>query len=643
MRMTPFLLALPAMAFAGFISARGEDEPRPATPPNVLAIKVSPEKQTLPKGQAGAVTVKAQFADGTERDVTAEARYQSSNAQIAAVAAGGKCTAQGYGEAAIVSTYQHRSAVASVAVPQSLPDGFPDPGANNKIDELVNAKLKELGIPASELCTDQEFLRRAFLDVIGTLPKPEETQAFLADKDPQKRSKLIERLLERPEYADYWTLKWGDLLRMKSEAPINMWPNAVQAYRRWVHESILKNKPYDQFVTELLTATGSNFRDPAVNYYRSLPDLTQVGAGRSTGGTRDPQIQAETTAVLFMGARLSCCRCHPHPTESWTQDDNLGMAAFFATVTYKKTKEYKEEIVCLDSDQVLKHPVTGREVVPKPLGGEEVAIGTQEDPRAVLAAWLTGPKNPWFARNAVNRVWFWLLGRGIVEEPDDMRPTNPPSNAQLLAFLEGELIAHRYDLKHIFRLILNSRTYQRSSQTSPWNAHDVAQFAHYPIKRLAAEPLMDAVAQVTEVYQPFVSYIAQPNGRYPTGFRAINLDDGSVAIGFLQVFGRPGRDTPFEGDRMSRISMAHELYLLNASEIREGIARSPRIERWLGTKKADAEIVEELYLNALARLPTEDEKQVAVKYLGEDPKTHSEAVHDLVWVVLNTKEFLFNH
>ncbi len=268
MRMMPFLLVLPGLALVGFISARGEDKPRPATAPNVLAVKVLPEKQTLQKGQAGAVTVKAQFADGTEKDVTAEARYQSSNAQIAAVAAGGKCTAQGYGEAAIVATYQHRSAVAAVAVPQSLPDGFPKMEANNKIDELVYAKLKELGIPPSDLCTDQEFLRRVSLDVIGTLPKPEEARAFLADNDPQKRSKLIDRLLQRPEYADYWTLKWGDLLRMKSETPIQMWPNAVQAYRQWVHRAIVENKPYDRFATELITATGSSFRDPPANYYR---------------------------------------------------------------------------------------------------------------------------------------------------------------------------------------------------------------------------------------------------------------------------------------------------------------------------------------------------------------------------------------
>ncbi len=389
------MLVLPGVALVGFISARGEDKPRPATAPNVLAIKVSPEKQTLQKGQAGAVTVKAQFADGTEKDVTAEARYQSSNAQIAAVAAGGKCTAQGYGEAAIVSTYQHRSAVAIVAVPQSLPNGFPKMEANNKIDELVYAKLKELGIPPSDLCTDQEFLRRAFLDVIGTLPKPEEARALLADMDPQKRAKLIDQLLDRPEYADYWTLKWGDLLRMKSETPIQMWPNAVQAYRQWVHRAIVENKPYDQFATELITATGSSSRDPSANYYRAIAQLSDPGvAGSGKDSPRDPMHQADATAAVFMGVRTECMRCHAHPTEGWTQDDHLGFSAFFAQVAFKNTKEYKEEIVCLDVDKVPTDPVTKAIVRPKPLGGEAITLAAGEDARVKLAVWLTAPRTP---------------------------------------------------------------------------------------------------------------------------------------------------------------------------------------------------------------------------------------------------------
>ncbi len=611
---------------------------------NPVAIKVSPDKQTLQKGQAATVVVKATFADGSEKDVTAVARYQSHEPRIA-VAAGGKVTAQEYGETAVVATYLHRSAMVKVAVPQSLPRGFPDPGANNKIDDLVNAKLKELGIPASELCTDQEFLRRVSLDVIGTLPKPEETRAFLADTDPQKRAKLIDRLLQRPEYADYWTLKWGDLLRMKSETPVEMWPNAVQAYRHWVHDAILRNMSYDQFATELITATGSSFRDPPSNFYRGVPELSQptVATGGNRGVARDAAHQADAMAAVFMGVRTECMRCHAHPTDGWTQNDHLGFSAFFAQVAFKNTKEYKEEIVCLDVDKVLTDPVTKAIVRPKPLGGEPIALAAGEDARVKLAAWLTAPANPWFANCAVNRVWYWLMRHGIVHEPDDLRPTNPPSNPQLLAYLAGELVEHKYDLKHIFRLILNSRTYQRSSQTTKGNVHDVTQFSHYLVRRLPAEALADAIAQVTGSQDNYSSYVPQPHKKLPEGFRAIQLDDGSISSGFLAMCGRPQRDSPYEHARVCRTSMAQELYLFNAQQLMDKIGKGQRIGQWLADKESDALVVEDLFLSALSRLPTEREKQADLAHLGKDPTARRAAIEDLMWVVLNTQEFLFNH
>ena len=611
--------------------------------PRLVGVAVLSEKLTLKQGETHTLAVRAVYEDRSERDVTADARYQSADASTVSVAPGGKVTAVACGEAPVVVTYLRRAAVARVAVPQVLPQGVPKTSANNKIDELVNAKLEELGIPPADLCSDQEFVRRAFLDVIGTLPTPEETRAFLADNEPAKRSKLIDQLLERPEYADYWTLKWGDVLRMKSEAPVKMWPNAVQGYRHWVHNAISTNKPYDQFVTELLTATGSNFRNPPVNYYRSLPDFSEVAAGHSGLALRDPQLQAEATAGLFMGTRLSCARCHVHPVENWTPHDNLGMAAFFAKIGYKNTKEYKEEIVCLNYDGVLKHPLTGQAVEPKVLGGKTVAVGKEDDPRVNFAAWLTAPENPWFARNAVNRYWFWIFGRGIVHEPDDFRPTNPPANPELLAYLGKEFTGHKYDVKHVLRLILNSRTYQRSWQTNPWNARDVAQFSHYPIKRVPAEALLDAVSQITESYEQFSDGIAQPWGGYPAGYRAINLPDGALAVGFLQLFGRPGRDTYHDSDRFGGVTMGQELYLLNSSEMKDKIDKSPRIACWLAAKKSDADIVEELYLLAFSRPPSEREKQTAMAALGEGGADKRQAVQDLVWIVLNTKEFLFNH
>ena len=343
----------------------------------------------------------ALFSDGTQKDVTRDTLFRSSDAAVASVAEGGLVKAESFGEATIVASYLRQFAVVRIVVPQPLPSPWVDVPPNNRIDELVFAKLKKLGIPPSDLCTDQEFMRRVYLDVIGTLPQPDEVRAFLADTDPQKRSKLIDQLLMRDEFADFWSLKWGDLLRIKSEYPVNVWPKAVQVYYRWLHESLRQNKPYDQFVRELLTSDGSNFRSPPANFFRAMPGRT-------------PQAFAETTALVFMGARFNCVRCHAHPSETWTLDDDLGMAAFFTKVAIKATQEWKEEIVYFNADGGIWHPRTKQLVKPKVLGGEPLELGPEEDPRVKFADWLTSPQNPWFARNAVNRVWTWLLGRGIV-------------------------------------------------------------------------------------------------------------------------------------------------------------------------------------------------------------------------------------
>jgi hypothetical protein len=549
---------------------------------------------------------------------------------VASAEAGGNCVARDFGETTVIVSYMRRSGIARVVVAQPLPMPFPETPANNEIDKLVLAKLKELGLPPSDLCSDQEFVRRVYLDVIGILPTPDETRAFLTDADPKKRSALIDRLLERPEFADFWALKWGDLLRIKSEYPINLWPNAVQAYYHWVRDSIAKNKPYDRFASELLVATGSNFRNPAANYYRAVPK-------------RDPQSLAEATALVFMGTRIGCARCHGHPTENWTVDDDLGMAAFFAQVQFKGTQEWKEEIVFVKADQVLRHPVTKQVVAPKFLDGPAPALAATEDPRAKFAEWLTSPQNPWFAKNIVNRVWYWLLGRGIIHQSDDLRPTNPATNPELLAFLEKELVDSKFDLKHIYRLILNSRTYQLSSKANPWNAKDAVHFSHYRVKRLSAEQLLDAIDQVTETPEGFGSKIPEPYTQLPDGFRATQLFDGSIGVPFLDLFGRPPHDTPFEGERSEEVSMRQALHLINSTHIEGKISKSPRIQRLLKDAKNDAEIVEEIYLAALSRLPREEEKQRVLEYLSKDKKNRAQAVQDLVWAVLSTKEFLFNH
>ena len=579
----------------------------------LVSIKVSPEVQTLEKGETRKLTTTAVFSDGTEKDVTGRADYRSAEEKVAAVDDQGQVKAEDFGQAAIVVSYLRRFATVRIVVPQKLPSPFPELQANNKIDELVYAKLKELGIPPSELCTDHQFLRRVYLDVIGRLPTADQAREFLADADPQKRGKLIDRLLGCDEFADYWALKWGDLFRIKSEYPSNLWPNAVQAYHRWVRDSIARNMPYNQFATELLTSSGSNFRVPAVNYYRAFLK-------------REPQNLAEVTALIFMGARIGCARCHGHPTENWTLDDNVGLAGFFAGVRFKSTREWKEEIVYVNPKQTMRHPATNETVKPKFLGEDAREQDTGKDPRTEFAAWLTSPENPWFARNIVNRTWFWLLGRGIVHEVDDLRATNPPENPALLAYLEKELVDHNYDLKHIYRLILNSRTYQLSSKANQWNSSDVAHFSHYQVKRLGAETLLDAIGQVTERWDTYQSRIPEPFVRMPAGFRATHLADGSIDLPFLQLFGRPPRDTAFESDRDLRLSMRQTLHILNSSDVQNKINASPRLRRLMLDIKEDPKLVEEIYLSMLSRPPAEEERNKILAYMSGADRTIPEDV-----------------
>jgi len=586
---------------------------RDESAPELLAIKVTPEEQLLEKGKTQQLQVKAVFSDGTEKDATGGAVYSSAAEEVAIADAGGKVTAAGFGQATIVVSYMRRFDAMRIIVPQPLPSPFPEVKPNNKIDELVLAKLKVLGIPPSDLCSDEEFLRRVCLDTIGTLPTPDEVRAYLADADPQKRSKLIDHLLGCEQFADFWALKWGDLFRIRSEYPSNLWPNAVQAYHRWVRDSIAKNKPYDQFATELLTSSGSNFRFPAANYYRAFLK-------------REPQNLAEITALVFMGARIGCARCHAHPDENWSLDDNVGLAAFFAQMRYKTSREWKEEIVYINPRQTMRHPRTNEVAQPKFLDGDVAELQTEKDYRVTFAEWLTSPDNSWFAKNIVNRTWFWLLGKGIIHEPDDVRPTNPPSNLELLKHLESELVSHNYDLKHIYRLILNSRTYQLSSRSNEWNANDTTHFSHYYVKRLGAETLLDAIGQITERWDTYRSTVPEPFVVLPAGFRATHLADGSIDLPFLQMFGRPPRDTAFESARDLELSMRQTLHLLNSSDVQNKINASPRLRRFYTDKKTDEEIIEELYLLTLSRFPTEQEVKNVTDYLSGAGKPIPEAV-----------------
>jgi hypothetical protein len=483
----------------------------------------------------------------------------------------------------------------------------------NPIDELVFARWKALGIQPANLCSDSVFLRRASLDATGTLPTATEAVEFLNSTASGKRAAFIDHLLGREEFADYWAMKWSDLLRVKAEFPINLWPNAAQAYYHWIRASLARNQPYDQFVRAMLTASGSNFRDPPVNFYRAMQN-------------REPAGIAQTVALTFMGAR----------TEKWPPDRLAQMAAFFSRIGYKHTGEWKEEIVFFDPAK----PVAGKLTFPD---GAPARLQSGQDPREAFADWLTAPGNPWFARSIVNRIWFWLLGRGIIHEPDDIRPDNPPENPEVLAWLERELVASRYDLRQIFRLILNSTTYQLSSIPRAEPAAAAAHFAVYPLRRLDAEVLIDALCQITGTSETYTSAIPEPYTFMPDFQRAISLPDGSIGSSFLELFGRPPRDTGLESERNNRISDAQRLHLLNSSQVQRKIQQGPKLVALMRAGKNPRDLVSEIYLTILSRFPTEDEWKLVVAHSQSGAAQGAAAIIDLVWALINSAEFLYRH
>ncbi|MDQ1255923.1 MAG: hypothetical protein QG656_517, partial [Candidatus Hydrogenedentes bacterium] len=484
----------------------------------------------------------------------------------------------------------------------------------NEIDALVRAKLDEHGIQPARTCSDEVFVRRVYLDVIGTLPEPEAVQAFLDDADDGKRTALIESLFARDEFADYWALKWGDLLRVKAEFPINLWPNAVQAYHRWIHDAIRTNMPYDEFARKLLTSSGSNFREPPVNFYRAVQ-------------RQEPSTIAEAVALTLMGTRL----------ELWPEDRRAGMTAFFSRVAFKKTAEWKEEIVYLD-------PAAAGTLDAVFPDGTAVQIPPGKDPREVFADWLIAPDNPWFARAIVNRVWSWLMGRGIVHEPDDIRPDNPPANPELLDYLAKELVASQYDLRHIYRLILDSATYGQSSIPRSDRPEAEALAAYYPVRRLEAEVIVDALCWIFGGTESYTSPIPEPFTYIPEEQRTIDLSDGSITSSFLEMFGRPARDTGLESERVNQPTDEQALHLLNSSHIQKKIEGSA----WMNAlgkaaPKDRKQQVRAIYMRILSRNPTKDELTAALGYYGKAGPGWKQAAGDLAWALINSKEFLYRH
>jgi Protein of unknown function (DUF1553)/Protein of unknown function (DUF1549) len=599
----------------------------PRTPPSVPTLEritVEPAEQRLAFKQTQQLRVIAHFSDGAREDVTNMSRYQSNDSVYAAVDADGKVTAGPLpGESAIMTRYLEKFAVANILIP--LPGAIPAETyaklpRQNFIDGLVWDKLQRLGLTPSAPASDATFHRRAFLDVIGRLPTPDETRAFLANPAPDKRIKLIEQLLGRPEYADWWASKWADLLRPN---PYRVGMKAVFNLDAWLRASFRQNKPYDQFVRELLTAQGSTWRNGAAVVFRDR---------------REPDEITTIVSQLFLGVRLDCARCHHHPFEIWSQDDFYSLAAYFARLGHKGQGisapiSGGEEIIFTKPIGSVKHPVNGKELPPRPLFGKASEVTADHDPREVFADWVTSPDNPYFAKVIVNRVWSDLMGRGIVDPVDDLRATNPPSNGPLLDALAADFRKNGCDLKKLIRTIASSYVYTLSTTPTDKNVGDSRNYSRHYRQRLRAEVLLDATSDITGVPEKFDAT--------PPGTRAMSVWTVRAPNVFLDSFGRPdpNQDPPCE--RTTDTSVVQALHLMNAPNLhRKVTADDGRAAKLAATTKPAPEIVEELYLLAYCRLPTTEEKAAAVKHFDKVPRR--QAAEDLLWALVNTPEFVFN-
>ncbi len=606
-----------------------------AAEPTLLSLKVYPPAAlTAPKATLR-VIVQATYSDGAMKDVTALTKFASSEETAATVDEDGNVRVQAAGETSISAIFDGRVASLRVTVPyaQKLPaDTFTAAAKSGRIDELVLSKLERLNIPPSGIATDGEFIRRLFLDAAGVLPTPAEVEAFTHDADPAKRAKLIDAILERPEFVDYWAHKWSDLMLVSSRklpAP------AMWSFYRSIRRSVADNQPWDRFARDIVTANGSTLAAGGGNYYVLHKDVSDL---------------VESTSVTFLGMSVNCCRCHNHPLEKWTQDQYWGQANLFSRVGLKNGGRPGEVTVHSLPDGDALHPRTGKPVPPTPLDGTPLALDAVKDRREYYADWLTAPENPYFAKSLVNRVWRNYLGRGLVEAEDDLRETNPPTNPELLDHLAREFVAGKYDVKRLMRSVLNSATYQRSSKPLPGNAGDDRFYSRYLIRRLPAEVILDAYADVTAVPTAFGTLSLGPTGGtakadYPAGTRAMQLPDSLLVSNFLDSFGRAERAQTCACEATADSTVGQALHLNNGQTLNDKL-RDPksRANRWLADKLPDAEVVANVFRLALSRDPTpaESAKFVAVLAECKADADRREAVEDVFWAVMTGKEFLFN-
>jgi hypothetical protein len=592
--------------------------PNDAAPtPAVVGVDLYPLGAVLEgEGAAQQFIARARYADGTDRDITSLATFMTSNDNSAPITPDGLVTAAARGEAFVMARFETHTVGNQVLV---LPKGLqysPPPVNGSYIDELVAAKLNKLRILPSELCTDEQFLRRVTIDVTGLLPTEEEYAAFVSDADPNKRAKLVDRLLERKEFSEIWAMKWAELLMIKTTNQVSA--KSAFLYASWLTDKIASNVPLDQMVQELLSASGGTFKEPATNYYQIERDTLKT---------------AENVAQVFMGIRTQCAQCHNHPFDRWTMDDYYSFAAFFSQIGRKQGEDYREIIVFNSGGGEVAHPVGGRQMKPKFLGGPAPDLAGM-DRREVLAKWLTSTDNPYFATSVANRVWAHFFGKGIVEPVDDIRVSNPASNPELFKKLGDKLVEYKYDFKQLVRDITASHAYQRTTERNESNLTDERNFAHGNVRRIPAEMMLDCISQVTTVTDKFAGL--------PKGSRAVQIANGATSNYFLTTFGRAPRDTVCACEAKTEPTLSQALHMLNGSTIQGKIQSGGLVAAWLKEGQSPQQVIERIYVRCLARKPLPDEMDRLMTVVGQAQNPQA-GLEDVFWAVLNSREFIFNH
>ncbi len=591
----------------------------PSSVAKVTGIEIFPKTAVLEGSNSlQRFIVRAQYSDHTERDVTETAVFLSNNEPTARVAEDGTVTAGQRGEAFIQVRYAEFNVGAQIIViPKGVPYHWPDVAPANYIDQAIYAKLKKLRLLPSATCEDTTFVRRAFLDITGTLPTPEEAAQFTADKDPTRRVRLIDQLLARKEFAELWVMKFAELLQIRSRDN-QVYPKAALLYFEWLRDEMMTNVPLDQIVRQLLSSSGSTLRAPAANYFQIEPDTLKL---------------AENTAQVFMGMRIQCAQCHNHPFDRWTMKDYYSFAAFFAQIGRKPGDDPRETVIYDRTDGEVKLPVTGAAMKPKFLGGDVPEI-KGESRREVLARWLTSPDNPYFARNLANIIWAHFLGRGIIDPVDDVRLSNPASNPELLDALAAKLVEYKSDLKRLVRDICASKTYQLSTVPNDTNGSDERNFSKAAIRRIRAEVLLDCISQVTETQDKFPGL--------PRGAKAVEIADGNTETYFLSTFGRASRTTVCSCEVKVDPNLSQALHLLNGDTVQRKIGEGGVVKKLLAKGESPDQVIDILYLRCFSRAPTPDEKTELKGFLTEGAKAE-QVLDDVFWSLLNAKEFVFNH